>query len=279
VTHPETTRRRAPARRGGSFTALALAASLAALGCGGGGDAGEPSTREPAGHSSVEGDSGAASYRAIDVVRGGSIRGTVTLAGTVPADTIVRPTSDQRICGASLVSRTIERQGSGLGGVIVWLADIRTGKRIPLERRYELLNERCQLEPRVQGVLVGGTLNVRSGDPVLHRTRFAHAATDSLIRLVTENDHGQVVPVEDVLRAPGLLAVTCDTHPWTRAWIAVFDHPYFAVTPPNGTFTIDSIPPGRYRLATWHERIGTRERFVEVKEGEAAEVTVRMGER
>jgi hypothetical protein len=254
--------------------ALRLAMSFGLLACGGGDDGAAASSSA----ARMEGEPRRERYRTIEVSRGGSLRGSVSLAGAPPQDTIVRPTNDQRICGASLIDRTIERQGGGLGGVIVWLADIRSGKRIPLERRYELVNRRCQLEPRVQAVLEGGTLNVRSLDPVLHRTRFTHMATDSLIRLVTENDHGQVVPVEDVLRTPGLLEITCDAHPWTHAWIAVFDHPYFAVTPPNGTFAIDSIPPGRYRLAAWHERFGTREQFVEVREGEVA-VSVRLDAR
>ena len=45
-------------------------------------------------------------------------------------------------------------------------------------------------------------------------------------------------------------------HSWPAAYIAVFDHPYFAVTAPTGSFTIEGIPPGRHTLHVWHERTG-----------------------
>jgi hypothetical protein len=45
-------------------------------------------------------------------------------------------------------------------------------------------------------------------------------------------------------------------HPWMKAWIKVFDHPYFAVTDADGKFTIPRAPAGRYRLVTWQEQTG-----------------------
>jgi hypothetical protein len=45
-------------------------------------------------------------------------------------------------------------------------------------------------------------------------------------------------------------------HPWTHGYIAVFDHPYYDVTEKNGKFSIDSLPPGSYRLMVWHEGMG-----------------------
>jgi hypothetical protein len=50
----------------------------------------------------------------------------------------------------------------------------------------------------------------------------------------------------------------------------VFDHPYFAITAPNGTFRIDGVPAGRYRLKVWHERAKVAEQVVEVGAAGAA---------
>jgi hypothetical protein len=60
------------------------------------------------------------------------------------------------------------------------------------------------------------------------------------------------------------IQVGCDIHPWMRAHIATFEHPYFAVTPPDGRVTLDRVPPGDYVVAVWHERLGTLERSVSV---------------
>jgi len=61
----------------------------------------------------------------------------------------------------------------------------------------------------------------------------------------------------------------CNQHPWEKAYISVFTHPFFAVTARDGSYEISGIPPGQYTIAAWHERfgeqtaeisIGTRER-------------------
>jgi hypothetical protein len=58
-----------------------------------------------------------------------------------------------------------------------------------------------------------------------------------------------------VFARPGFTRVRCDIHPWMSAWIAAFDHPFFAVTDDDGRFTIRGLPPGRYTLEVWHETL------------------------
>jgi hypothetical protein len=41
-----------------------------------------------------------------------------------------------------------------------------------------------------------------------------------------------------------------------KAWVGIFDHPYFAVTDKNGKFEIKDAPAGKYRLFVWHEEVG-----------------------
>ncbi len=208
-----------------------------------------------------------APYEVIDVQHGGLITGVVRLDGSAPRDTTVRPMTDQNVCGTGYVERTVQIEDERVGDAIVWLHDIRFGKRLPMERRFEVMHDDCRIVPRVQAVLSGGALNVRSDDAIAHRTRFTHLHADDLLEIVRQTDAGSVVPVESVVSRPGLVQVRCDVHPWTTGWIAVFDHPYVVLSDPHGAFVLTEVPPGRYRLVAWHERLGSTERIVEIGSG------------
>lgn len=210
---------------------------------------------------------GAMAYAATDLSAVGRIAGEIRFEGDAPRDTMVRPTSDPSVCGVAFVDTSFRASRGMLADVVIWLVDARTGKPLPLGRRFEISHRRCRLDPRVQAVRVGGTLNVRSLDRTVHQARFTRGADGSTIAVVTEHDAGQVVPDETVLQAAGRIEIRCDVHPWTHGWILAFDHPYYDVTDRRGTFAMDSVPPGRYRVIAWHERLGEHEDSVTVTAG------------
>ena len=220
-------------------------------------------------------------YTVVAIPAPGQVTGTITIGGDIPADSLVHPTSDVATCGSELTDGTIDHNGPLLAGAVVWLDGVRAGKPLPLVRRYDVINEGCLVVPRIQAAIVGGTLNVRSLDPVIHRTRLIRAGETKPVALVTETDEGQVVPLDHALEVPGQIEIRCDQHPWTRGYIAVFDHPYFAVTGANGAFAFDSVPPGTYTLRVWHERLGTASKQVVVSGGgtATADIELRAGGR
>jgi hypothetical protein len=42
------------------------------------------------------------------------------------------------------------------------------------------------------------------------------------------------------------------------------DHPYYAVSAPDGSFAIPNLPPGDYTIEAWHETLGTQDQKVTV---------------
>ncbi|HEX6536068.1 MAG TPA: DUF2012 domain-containing protein [Gemmatimonadaceae bacterium] len=250
---------------------LAATCLLTIVACGGERPAGATVANDSATMSRAE-EPARPPYRVVDVRNGGAIVGRVLATGPTPDDTTVAASADSGVCGATRVVPLVERRGDRLENVVVWLDDARAGKPLPAERRYEIEHDACAIEPRVQAAVAGGMLNVRSSDRAVHRARFIRSG--ATIDLVQETDAGQVVPTEKVLARPGLVEVRCDRHPSTRAWIRVFDHPYYAVTNRDGTFTLDSVPPGTYTLEAWQPRLGVRTMKVTVGKGTDVKVDV-----
>ena len=173
------------------------------------------------------------------------------------------------MCGPSVADESVVRQGSGIGGAVVWLEDIRRGRPLPLERRLELESDKCRLTPRVQAGVVGSAVNVIGHDDFRQHLRFLAAGDSAPRAAILLGEDEQVIPTNGPFSDPGLVVVRDKDHPWPTAYLAVFDHPYFAVTAPNGTFRIEGVPPGKYRLKVWHERTKSAEQAVDVGAGGA----------
>jgi len=216
-------------------------------------------------------------YRAINVSNGVRLTGTVDFDGPMPPDTIIELPANALGCGQRITDHRVERTGTRIGGAVVWLTDIRSGKSLPAGRRFELANEDCMLTPQVQAVISPATLNVVSGDVALHRDRIINVATGELEGIAPFNDNGEVVPFDSLLTGTEQLEVTCDLHPWAKAHILVFDHPYFATSEKAGTFVIDDIPPGTYHVKAWHPLLGVAEQQITVAPGQPASVALKLG--
>jgi len=165
----------------------------------------------------------------------------------------------------------------GLADVIVWIADARTGKPLSNDKRFELSSEHCQLDPRIQSVPVGSTVNVFNDDKAIHRLVFIAATNGDTLQTMRFFNDGQVVASEVLAKTPGIVEVRCVQHPWSKAFIAVFDHPYYAVTERNGAFRIDSLPPGKYTVNAWHEGMKKpQSQTVDVGAGGAAKLDLAL---
>jgi len=198
-------------------------------------------------------DLGSNGYRSTSLSNPGSVIGTVKLDGEPPAskDTVALDAADRAVCRTSAPAPVASTKG-GLGNAVVWIAGIESGKALPADRRLDLASEECRLDPQVQAAPVGSTFNVFNDDRLIHRLAFFRFGTHDTLTVMPFFNTGQLVPSERIAKTAGLIEVRCAQHPWTYAYIAVFDHPYFAVTKPDGTFRIDSVPAGNYRMMIWH---------------------------
>jgi uncharacterized protein Usg len=81
-----------------------------------------------------------------------------------------------------------------------------------------------------------------------------------------------------VFDKPGIVEVRCDVHAEMLAYILVLKNPYFGITDAKGYFEIpdsaylkqthiagaNDLPAGKYVLKTWHEKLKTGKKTVEI---------------
>lgn len=214
----------------------------------------------------------AQAYEVRPVTGGGTIEGTIVYRGDVPTKKII-PTKDVEVCGAPREDPLI-RVGTdqAVESAVVYLVDVATGKPWPESGKPpEIDNVKCRFVPEVQ-VVPAGQVDVVNTDPVLHNTH-GYYGKRTTFNLALPNQ-GQRIPVE--LDRAGTVRVDCDAHGWMEGWIYVVDNPYYAITGPDGKFTITDVPPGNYTLVAVQPFTGPIEQPVTVAEKQPTSLTIEL---
>jgi plastocyanin len=204
----------------------------------------------------------------------GTISGKVTIAGLAPKLANLPVTRDMKFCGTSKPDESLEvGERGGVKNVVVWLTDAPAPKKI--EKKQKLDQQSCAFTPHVIAATVGSTLDVVNSDPVLHNARAQAGETRAFNYAMPIKGH--LIPTR--LKKDGFFKVSCDVHPWMRAWLVVLPSAAYAITDANGAYTLEGVPAGKHRIKTWHERLGEREDEVEVSAGATATHDVALNPR
>jgi plastocyanin len=108
----------------------------------------------------------------------------------------------------------------------------------------------CHYIPHVVGVMVNQPINITNSDPTTHNIHFPQGKNPDWNQ---SQANGAAALTHKLARAEVMVPVKCNQHPWMKSYVGVTKHPFFAVTGPDGTFTIKGVPPGKYTVVAWHE--------------------------
>jgi hypothetical protein len=123
--------------------------------------------------------------------------------------------------------------------------------------------------PHVIAVQKGTTIDFPNSDLVRHNV-FSTPDSCNQFNLGTY-DIGASKPI--TFNESCEIPLLCNVHAEMSAYVVVLDNPYFGVTEKDGSFRIENVPPGAYRLKTWHEKLRSVEQEVKVEGGKTVEVS------
>jgi len=157
--------------------------------------------------------------------------------------------------------------------VLVYVAKGLTGKFAPPKEPKILDQVGCVYTPRVIGIMVGQPLQIRNSDSTLHNV-MGNLKTN---KAFNEGMSVKGAILEKVFQNPEFKAdFRCFMHPWMVAYVHVMEHPFYAVTGVDGTFTLKGLPPGEYEIAAMHEssrfEVAPERITVSVKAGETKSI-------
>jgi hypothetical protein len=211
-------------------------------------------------------------YEVITVVDGGGIRGKVTFQGAAPPPRKLQVNKDTHVCAEGPSERQeVHVNGGKLRDVVVVVQEVKRGKAWPALRATTLEQRKCEFFPFMQVVPPRGELTIVNHDPVLHNlhsyeitgTEIAGGARRTLFNLAQPRQGDRVVKTIAPRRGD-VVRLECDAHDWMLAWLYVPSSPYYAVVTDDGSFRIDEIPPGTYKVKAWHPVLGMQEQDVKV---------------
>lgn len=203
--------------------------------------------------------------------------GRVTFAGTPPKGEPIDMSADS-YCLDQHDEPVIDRpvRVGAEGGVADVLVHVRNAPAgIESADTPAVLDQRgCLYTPAALAVRAGETFVIRNSDETLHNVHVTPRANRGF-------NIGQ--PLEGIesrrsFEEPEIgIPVRCDIHGWMHSTIHVLDHGFFAVTGPEGTFSLPDLPPGEYEIEAWHGTLGTASRTVRVAAGQPVEIAFEFG--
>jgi plastocyanin len=221
--------------------ALVLAAVALATGCGG-----EKALETPPAAVAVK--------NPVDPATAGRVTGKISFQGTPPAPQSKKNASDSA-CPEYIVSQdVVVSPDGGLQNVFVYVKDGLGNLKFPVPSTSVVLGqERCEYAPHVLGIQVGQTLDIVNGDETLHNI---HAVPVSNGEFNKPQQFKGFRNTHVFNTAEVMVPFKCDVHKWMSAYVGVLDHPFFAVSGKDGSFTLDGLPPGTYTIEAVHEKYG-----------------------
>jgi len=210
----------------------------------------------------------------LDLSTAGTISGLVRFEGSAPEQTTVQlggwsECAGQHPGGLPKAGDIVVKDGK-LQNAIVYIKDGLGDRVFAVPEEPIVVDQKgCIFLPRIAGVRVEQPLRFLNSDPMAHNVHGLPKTLRQWNFSLSVKGAARTITI-DKPETP--IEVKCDIHPWMKAYLGVFDHPYFALSAADGRFTLKDLPPGEYTIEAWHERFGTRSQKISLGAKETKEI-------
>jgi plastocyanin len=198
----------------------------------------------------------------------------VRFQGKVPAAKVINMAADPSCAKAHpspVMTQEVMVDGQGgLQNVVVFVSDGLGDRTFDPPSAPAVVDQKgCVYQPHVLAVRANQKLELVNEDSTAHNI---HPQPTNNREWNKAEPPGTKME-ESFAREEVAIPVKCNVHPWMKGYIAVFKHPYFAVTGKDGSFDLSNLPPGTYTLKAWHEKLGTSVQTVTIGANETKEIS------
>lgn len=155
-----------------------------------------------------------------------------------------------RISGHIVILEKDNKPSPDLGDAVLYLEAPGTAANAAKPVIVEIAVTDKTYAPHVVVVPLGSTVRFPNHDPFNHNVFSVSEPNTFDLGL-----YGRGEVKSHTFDHSGLVRVYCNVHPRMVAYVLVMENRFYAQPGNDGSFAIDNVPAGRYRLHVWHERI------------------------
>ncbi len=215
-----------------------------------------------------------AGYKVVDVSNGGSISGKVNFTGKDAAPQTYKVVKDTDTCGKeNRVIDYVDVKDGALRNVVVYLDKVKSGKKFD-KIEADINQKGCAFIPYMSVMTNDTIFKATNSDPVLHNihTYEILGRAKKTVMNVSQPKQGAVTRKKVKLKRGAGMKIECDAHDFMHGFVFVAKNPYYAVVAEDGTYTINDIPAGKYKVKAWHGTLGEQKGKADVAAGGTATV-------
>src|SRR5256885_7679850 len=174
------------------------------------------------------------------------------LVGIVAVLALATVSAANRVSGRIVILEKNNKPSSDLSDAVLYLESPAAVATAATPATVEIAITDKKYAPHVVVIPVGSTVRFPNHDPFNHNVFSVSEPNSFDLGLYGRGD-----AKSHTFTNPGLVRVYCNVHPRMVAYVQVMANRYYGQPGTDGSFTIDNVPAGRYRLHVWHGGIST----------------------